>query len=50
MNIKTISLEDFVNFVDTTTKKNTYLSKIITLIASIIVLFSFFVLFKYLNE
>ena len=45
MNIETNLLEEYVNFVDTT-----FFKIIIFLIVIIIALFSFFVLFKYLNE
>ena len=49
MNIKTNLLEEYVNFVDNTKKQNRYF-KIITLIAVILCLFLFFVLFNYLNK
>ena len=49
MNIKTNLLEEYVNFVDNTKKQNRYF-KIIILIAVILCLFLFFVLFIYLNE
>ena len=49
MNIKTNLLEEYVNFVDNTKKQNKYF-KIIILIAVILCLFLFFVLFNYLNE
>ena len=50
MILKTILLEDNVNFVDSTKKQNTYFILIILLIANIIYLFLFSFLFKYLNE
>ena len=50
MNIKTSSLEEYVNFVDTTKKQNKYFKIFIFLIAIIISLFLFFLLFKYLND
>ena len=50
MNIKTILLEDYVNFVDTTKKENKYFKIIINLFAIIMFLFLFFLLFKYLKR
>ena len=50
MSIKTNLLEEYVNFVDTTKKQNKYLKKVVSLIAIITSLFSFFFLFKKLNE
>ena len=53
MNIKTILLEDYVNFVDNTKKQNKYFKIILFLIIIIIFLFLFFVLLyniKYINE
>ena len=50
MNIKTILLEDSVNYVDTTTKQDTYFKLIIVFFVFIVSLFSFYRLFLYLNE
>ena len=50
MNIETNLLEDYVNFVDTTTRQNTYFKIIIVLFVVIVSLFLFCFLFKYLNE
>ena len=50
MNIKTILLEEYVNFVDNTKKLNECYKIISFLIVIIIVLFLFFILFRYLNE
>ena len=50
MNIKTNLIEDYVNFVDTTTKQSTYFKKILILFAIITSLFLIFLLCKYLNE
>ena len=47
MNIKTNLLEEYVNSVDTTKKQNKYFKVII--IALIMFLFLFFLLFKYLK-
>ena len=44
MNIKTNLLEDYINFVDTTTKQNTYYRIIIFSIAIILPVFLFFLL------
>ena len=41
MNIKTNLLEEYVNFVDVTKKRNTYFKIIIFLVAIIIAFFSF---------
>ena len=49
MNIKTNLLEEYVNFVESTKKQSKYF-KMIFLFAIILTSFSFFVLFKYLNE
>ena len=49
MNIKTNLLEEYVDFVDTTKKQNTYFKKIILSIAIIISSSLFYVLFKYLK-
>ena len=46
MNIKTNTLEEYVNFVDTTKKQNTYFKKIILLIAVIMSSFLFYLLPK----
>ena len=48
LNIKTNLPEEYVNFVDSTTKQNTYYK--IFLLAIIVSLFLFYFLFKYLNE
>ena len=45
MNIKTILLEEYVNFVDNTKKQNKYFKKSIILIAISMFLFLFFILF-----
>ena len=50
MNIKTIVLEAFVNFVDSTKKQNTYKTRIKNLFMIILSLLLIFLLFKYLNE
>ena len=49
MNLETILLEEYVNFVDTTKKQNKYFKIFLILIGIIIFLFSFFLLFKYLK-
>ena len=49
MNIKTILIEEYVNFVDNTKKQNKYFKLILILFAAILCLFLFFVLFKYLK-
>ena len=49
MNIKTNLLEEYVNFVDTTKKKNKYFKTGIILLAIIMFLFLFFLLFQYLK-
>ena len=51
MNIKIDLLEDYVNFVDTTTKQNTLYSEIhIGFFVFVVSFVSFYLLFKYLNE
>ena len=50
MNIKTNLLEDYVNFVDTTTRQITYLKIINFLSAMTTSLYLFYLLYKYLNE
>ena len=45
MNIKTILLEEYVNFVDTTKKQYIYFKLIVFLITNNIALFLFFVFF-----
>ena len=53
MNIKTNSLEEYVNFIDNTKKQNKYFKKFIILIVLFMFLFLFFVLLyniKYINE
>ena len=50
MNIETNLVEDYVNFVDTSTKQNTYLTRIINFLVVIISLFLIFLLINYLNE
>ena len=47
MNIKTILLEEYVNFVDNTKKQNKYFKLFLFLIAIIVFLILCFVLFKY---
>ena len=47
MNIKTSLLEDYVNFVDNTKKQKKYFKISINLIAIIMFLFLFFLLFQY---
>ena len=47
MNIKTILLEEYVNFVDNTKKQNKYFKIILFLFAIIVFLFLCFALFKY---
>ena len=47
MKIKTNSLEEYVNFADNTKKQNKYLKIFLFLVAIIMFLFLFFVLFKY---
>ena len=49
MNIKTNLLEEYVNFVDNTEKQKRYFKIIIFLVAIIMFLFPFFLLFKYLK-
>ena len=50
MNIKRNLLEEYVYFVDSTKKQNTYLIRIIILFVVNISLFLTFLLFNYLNE
>ena len=50
MDIKTNLLEEYLNSVDTTKKQTKYLKRVIFLIAIIIAVFLFFVLFNYLIE
>ena len=50
MNIETNLLEEYVNLVDNTKKQNKYFKIIFILFLVILCLFSFFVLFNYLNE
>ena len=53
MNIKTILIEEYVNFVDNTKKQNKCFKIIIILFLIIIIMFLFFVLLyniKYINE
>ena len=50
MNLKTILFEDYVNFVDSTKKQLTYFKISIVLFVVIVFLFSFFLLYKYLNK
>ena len=50
MNIKTIILEEYVNFVDTTTKQKTLFKIFIVSFDDIVSLFLFFILIKYLNQ
>ena len=50
MNIKTLLLEDSVNYVDTTTKQDIYFELIIVVFEFIVSLFSFYRLFLYLIE
>ena len=50
MNIKTNLLEDDINFVNTTKKKNKQYKEIISLIAIIISLVLSYLFFKYLKE
>ena len=50
MNIKTNLLEEYVNFVDVTKKRNKCFEIIIILVAIFVVLFLFSVLSKHLNE
>ena len=50
MNNKTNILEDYVNFVDITKKQNKYFKVFSFLIAIIMFLFLFFVLFNYLTK
>ena len=50
MDIKTNLLEEYVGFVDNIKKQNKYFKLILILFVAILCLFSFFVLFKYLNE
>ena len=47
MNINTILLEDYVNFVDSTKKQNKYFKMVITLIAMLMFFFVTFLLFQY---
>ena len=49
MNFKTNLLEEYVNFVDTTKKQNKYFKIGIILLAMILFLFLFFLLFQYLK-
>ena len=46
VNIKTNLLEEYVNFVDTTKKQNKYFKLNIFIIATIMFLFLFFLLFQ----
>ena len=48
--LSTNSLEEYVNFVDTTNKQNDYFKINKVLIMVVLCLFLFFVLFKHLNE
>ena len=51
INIKTNLIEEYIKFVDTTTKaKNTYFKLNVFLFVVVIFLFLIFLLFKYLNE
>ena len=50
MIIKTILLEEYVNFVNNTKEEKKYFKRIVILNAIIIASFLFFVLFKYLKE
>ena len=50
MNVKTILLEEYVNFVDTTKKQNVYFKKIIIRFVFIKSLSLIIPLFNYLNE
>ena len=50
VNIKTNLFEKYVNFVDNTKKQNMHFKIITFLIAIIVFLFLFFVLFNHLNE
>ena len=50
INIKRNLLEDFVTFLDTTTKQNSYFKIIIIFFTIMTTLFLIFLLFKYLNE
>ena len=50
MNIKTDLLEEYVNFVDVTKKRNIYFKKVILLVAIIVALVLLFVLLKHLTE
>ena len=50
MNNKTNLLEEYVNFVDATTKQNKNFKIILFLFAFITFLFLIFLFFKYLNE
>ena len=47
MNIKTILLEEYVNFVDNTKKRTKYFKIILIVFVVILCLFLFFVLFNY---
>ena len=50
MNIQTNLLEDYVNFVDTTTKRNTDFKITIIIFVVIVSLFLIFLSSEYLNE
>ena len=53
MNIKTILIEEYVNFVDNTKKQNNYFKIFMILIVIIKIMFLFFVILyniKYINE
>ena len=50
MNIKTSLLQEYINFVDTTKKQNNYFKIGIILLAIIMFLLSFSVLFKNLTK
>ena len=50
MNIKTSLLEGYINFVNSTKKQNTCLTRLLFLFVVIISLFLIFLLLKYLNE
>ena len=50
MNKKTILLEDYVNFVNTTKKQNNYFKINIILFVIIMSLFLIFLLLKHINE
>ena len=50
MNVKTILLEDYVNFVHITNKQNKYLRICISIVVFIVIILTIILVFRYLNE